>query len=312
MTIEEMKSKKIELGLTNEMIAQASGLPLSTIQKVLSGTTKAPRRSTLEAMQTVLLAEDLRRRKAIVEQDEERLYYEKKNEETAHSYTLSGRIMPGILREPALAYGTSPKKEWSPEQLRLSKKGGYTLDDYYALPEDMRVELIDGDFYVMLAPAFIHQKILGDLHILFRECIDAHEMDCEVFLSPCDVRLDRDNRTMVEPDLLVICGGYDLGAQHFDGAPDLTLEILSPSTRAKDMLLKLHKYQHAGVKEYWIVDPDKETVLVYDFRNDDLYPEKYSFTDVIPIHISDGACSIDFAKIQRSLQKAREREKAGK
>ena len=185
------------------------------------------------------------------------------------------------------------------------KDGEYTLDDYYALPDERRVELIDGVFYDMSAPAVIHQKILGELHILFRECMDAHEGECEVYLSPCDVRLDCDNKTMVQPDLLVICGPYDLGAKRFEGAPDLVLEILSPSTRSKDMLLKLYKYQNAGVKEYWIVDPDRETVMVYDFRDDNFYPEKYDFDSVIPIHISGGQCSIDFSRVNRALKKVR-------
>ncbi len=157
----------------------------------------------------------------------------------------------------------------------------------------------------MSAPAVIHQKILGELFILFRECMDAHEGECEVYLSPCDVRLDMDNRTMVQPDLLVICKDYDLGAKCFDGAPDLVLEILSPSTRSKDMLLKLYKYQNAGVKEYWIIDPEHDTVLVYDFREDNYYPEKYDFDSVIPIHISDGTCSIDFSRVNLALKKVR-------
>ena len=114
-----------------------------------------------------------------------------------------------------------------------------------------------------------------------------------------------DNKTMVQPDLLVICKEYDLGAKRFEGAPDLVLEILSPSTRSKDMLLKLYKYQNAGVKEYWIVDPDHETVLVYDFREGNFYPEKHDFDSVIPIHISDGACSIDFSRVNRALKKGR-------
>ncbi|MBQ1923982.1 MAG: Uma2 family endonuclease, partial [Lachnospiraceae bacterium] len=185
------------------------------------------------------------------------------------------------------------------------KDGEYTLDDYYALPDERRVELIDGTFYDMSAPAVIHQKILGELYILFRECADAHDGQCEVFLSPCDVRLDMDNKTMVQPDLLVICHDYDLDAKRFEGAPDLVLEILSPSTRAKDMLLKLYKYQNAGVREYWIVDPDHERVLVYDFGTDSFYPDQYDFESLIPIHISEGLCSIDFSKVSRALKKVR-------
>ena len=148
------------------------------------------------------------------------------------------------LREPSGTYKVSA------EDTR------YTIDDYYALPEDRRVELIDGVIYDMTAPSGIHQQILGDLHILFRECADRHGMPCEVLLSPFDVRLDKDNYTMVQPDLLVVCGEYDAAHEiRFEGAPDLVVEILSPSTRSKDQLLKLIKYERAGVREYWIVDP---------------------------------------------------------
>jgi Uma2 family endonuclease len=223
---------------------------------------------------------------------------EKSSRDTDFTYeNCPGRNSPDLVKEAAADYNSStsaPKKD-----------GEYTLDDYYALPDERRVELIDGVFYDMSAPAVIHQKILGELHILFRECTDAHEGRCEVYLSPCDVRLDMDNKTMVQPDLLVICRSYDLDAKRFEGAPDLVLEILSPSTRSKDMLLKLYKYQNAGVKEYWIVDPDHETVLVYDFREDNFYPEKYDFDSVIPIHISDGQCSIDFSRVNRALKKVR-------
>jgi len=286
MTIEELKSRKIALGLTNEMIAKAADLPLSTVQKIMSGATKAPRKASLVAIETVLTDEERRRNAA------------DHTQVTRNNYTYEN--LPearGIVRESAAEYKYAP--------VTGKKDGEYTLDDYYALPDERRVELIDGVFYDMSAPAVIHQKILGELFILFRECSDAHEGECEVYLSPCDVRLDRDNKTMVQPDLLVICGPYDLGAKRFEGAPDLALEILSPSTRSKDMLLKLYKYQNAGVKEYWIVDPDHETVMVYDFRNDNFYPEIYDFDAVIPIHISGGQCSIDFSRVNRALKKVR-------
>ncbi len=256
MTIEEMKRRKTALGLTNEMIAQAAGVPLSTIQKIMSGVTKAPRKLTLEAIESVLFAEEQRRSNRT-----EQLPAADTVQHTGSAYgDLPGNSAAGMVKEPAAGYSFTKTAE--------KKDGEYTLDDYYALPDERRVELIDGVFYDMSAPAVIHQKILGELHLLFRECTDAHEGECEVYLAPCDVRLDMDNKTMVQPDLLVICKEYDLGAKRFEGAPDLVLEILSPSTRSKDMLLKLYKYQNAGVKEYWIVDPDHETILVYDFRED--------------------------------------------
>lgn len=324
MTLEEMKNKKTELGLTNEMISQSSGIPLSTIQKIMSGATKAPRRVTLEAIETVLLTEEQKKERSVArsvsgktgfsyEQPKERPAYAVResmpNYNTLHNFESD---KPYAVENDKF-YAVEDNKPstinksgaHAPQTQAEKKNGEYTLDDYYALPDERRVELIDGVFYDMAAPAVIHQKILGELFVLFRECADAHEGECEVFVAPCDVRLDCDNKTMVQPDIFLICHPYDLGAKALDGAPDLTLEILSPATRAKDMLLKLHKYQNAGVKEYWIVDPDHDTVLVYDLRSDDFYPEKYDFDSVIPIHISDGKCSIDFSRVSSALARVR-------
>ena len=349
MTLEEMKNKKTELGLTNEMISQSSGIPLSTIQKIMSGATKAPRRVTLEAIETVLLTEEQKKERSVArsvsgktgfsyEQPKERSAYAVReampnyntlhNLESDKSYAVENNKPYALdscksyaaennksyATESNLPYAFEGNKPYAtinrssshaPQTQAEKKNGEYTLDDYYALPDERRVELIDGVFYDMTAPAVIHQKILGELFVLFRECFDAREGECEVFVAPCDVRLDCDNKTMVQPDIFLICHPYDLGAKALDGAPDLTLEILSPATRAKDMLLKLHKYQNAGVKEYWIVDPDHDTVLVYDLRSDDYYPEKYDFDSVIPIHISEGKCSIDFSRVSSALARVR-------
>ena len=309
MTLEEMKNKKTELGLTNEMISQSSGIPLSTIQKIMSGATKAPRRITLEAIETVLLTEAQKKERSVARSVSGKtgFSYEQPKERSAYAVR---EAMPNYNTlhnlEGNKPYAAINKSSSHAPQTQAEKKNGeYTLDDYYALPDERRVELIDGIFYDMAAPAVIHQKILGELFVLFRECADALESECEVFVAPCDVRLDCDNKTMVQPDIFLICHPYDLGAKALDGAPDLTLEILSPATRAKDMLLKLHKYQNAGVKEYWIIDPDHDTVLVYDLRSDDFYPEKYDFDSVIPIHISDGKCSIDFSRVSSALARVR-------
>lgn len=279
MTIEEMKQRKQELGYTNEELSRISGVPQSTIEKIFGGSTKSPRKATIDALTNVL-----------------------KKKYTYNSAVRKAPV-PGELRETAFTYNRDiPDRDSAPVlQILPAKQGSYTIEDYYALPDDQRVELIDGVFYDMGAPAMIHQKILGDLYLLFRECVDSHNGSCEVYLSPCDVCLDRDNRTMVQPDLLVICHEYDLTARAVEGAPELVVEILSPSTRSKDMLLKLYKYQRASVREYWIVDPENRIVSVYDFRNEDFYPQKYDFKDTIPIAISGGECSIDFSRIDKRI-----------
>lgn len=259
MTLEEMKRRKAELGLTNEMLAKASGIPASTIQKIFSGTTAAPRRMTLEALWKALTPD-------------------------------------GMLKETSLQYGSAV------QELPETQDTRHTIEDYYALPDEQRVELIDGIFYDMSAPSMVHQLILGTLFVLFDRCAEKHGGTCDVYMAPCDVRLDMDNYTMVQPDILVICRDYDAAAIRFEGAPDLCVEILSPSTRSKDMFLKLYKYQNAGVREYWVVDPKYRTVTVHHFT-EDYSPKKYSFDDSIPVEISGGECVIDFSVIHERLKK---------
>ena len=266
MTLKELKEKKLETGLTNAMISKVSGVPLSTVEKIFGGTTKAPRKATMEAIERVLAAEASR--------------------------TLYTHVAPtGMVMDTPATYNASP----NPKKL-------YTIDDYYALPEDQRMELIDGVFYDIGAPAMAHQLIIGELYLLFRECTDAHASNCDVILSPCDVRLDKDNYTMVQPDLLVICREYDTTGIRYEGAPDLTVEVLSPSSRKKDMFLKLYKYQNAGVREYWIVDSKTKTVIVHRLEAENYRPEIYGFDAVIPVGISGGKCSIDFSRVTRRLE----------
>ena len=262
MTIQEMKNRKRELGLSNQEISRLSGIPVGTLQKIFSGKTSSPRKETIHALEKLFKQEP-------------------------RSYTMP-MPKPSFVQEAAAEYLTK-------------KPGEYTLDDYYAIPDERRVELIDGVIYDMSSPSLIHQTILGELHLQFRACTDAHGGNCEIYLSPCDVQLDRDNKTMLQPDLIVICRDHDRTARCLTGAPDLTIEILSPSTRSKDMLLKLNKYYNAGVREYWIVDPKSKEVYVYCFTKTDFKPEVYSFDSQIPIHISDGTCNIDFAKINKKL-----------
>lgn len=265
MTIDEMKEKKRELGMTNEMISKASGVPLSTVQKVFGGVTASPRKLTLSAIEAALLTE-----------------VKNKSCYAAHPALYKNQL----LHEPAGNYNT----------VRRDKI--YTLDDYYALPEEQRVELIDGVIYDMTGPASIHQMILGDLYILFRECADRYSMPCEIFLSPFDVRLDKDNYTMVQPDLLAVCGKMDVENMiRYEGAPDLVVEIISPSSRSKDQVLKLYKYQNAGVREYWIVDPKFKTVTVHYFEDEEYAPQHYTFASQIPVNISQGKCTIDFSRV---------------
>lgn len=100
----------------------------------------------------------------------------------------------------------------------------------------------------------------------------------------------------MKPDVLVICDRSRVIRRCIYGAPDFVVEILSPSTRRKDVTIKLNKYMNAGVREYWVIDPIQRKVLVYDFFAE-TYPVIYGFDTKIPVAIWDGDCVIDFQEI---------------
>ena len=176
------------------------------------------------------------------------------------------------------------------------KQGEYTLEDYLALPKERRVELIDGVIYDMGSPTGYHQLIAGQLYSILLSWIQGGKGDCMPFISPMDVQLDYDNKTIVQPDVLILCDKSKYTPARIVGAPDYVAEILSKSTRRKDIFIKLSKYKNAGVREYWMIDPDRKTVMVWNFEKDDEV-QMYGFRDRIPVGIYNGECVIDFAEI---------------
>ena len=290
MTIQEMIDKKKELGYTNETLAKISGVPLGTVQKIFAGITRAPRRSTIVALEAVLSGEE-------------------KKADTEYSYSYENVSKPDVVRESARAYGAAvvaespdaPAKASYPGAPGDPAQGTYTLDDYYALPDDRRVELIDGVIYDMASPLRIHQAILLMMSYQLYPCVASHP-ECEMFIAPADVCLDNDDRTILQPDLYITCGKNETDKRRFNGAPDFIIEILSPSNRKHDMILKYQKYMEAGVREYWIVDPENLKVIVYHFEKNDL-PTLYTFEDTIPVKISGGECSVEFKKILTAIQR---------
>lgn len=166
----------------------------------------------------------------------------------------------------------------------------YTVDDIYALPEGTRAELIDGDMYMLAAPGRTHQRILGSMYRKISDYIDVNNGSCEVDIAPFAVFLNEDDRTYVEPDISVVCDPSKLDDRGCNGAPDWIIEIVSPGSKRMDYFTKLFKYRTAGVREYWIVDPEKEKVMVYLFDCGDA--SMYDFTDEISVGIYDGDLKI--------------------
>ena len=167
--------------------------------------------------------------------------------------------------------------------LASAERKRYPIDDIYALPEGQRAELIDGQIYSMAPPKRIHQRLVHQFERIIGNYIVEKHGDCEVYPAPFAVFLNADNKNYVEPDISVICDKNKLDEYGCNGAPDWIIEIVSPGSRKMDYNIKLFKYRTAGVKEYWIVDYEKNLVMVYDFQNED--GDDYTFSDTIQVGI---------------------------
>ena len=168
----------------------------------------------------------------------------------------------------------------------LRKEEAYTIEDIYALPDGERAELIDGKIYYMAPPSTKHQMLVMDLSYEIRDYIKRNNGECKVIPAPFAVFLNENNKDYVEPDISVICDQSKLDESGCHGAPDWIIEIVSPSSRKMDYYKKLFKYRTAGVREYWVVDIDKQIVTVYDFEHDNM--EEYSCGTDIPVGIYEG------------------------
>jgi len=162
----------------------------------------------------------------------------------------------------------------------------FTYSDYLTWDDDKRWELIYGVPRMMAAPTYNHQRILGSIFAEIFHYLKGKK--CEVFLAPCDVRLNHDTEDdiVVQPDLLIVCDPSKLDdIKSCKGAPDMIAEILSPSTGKHDRITKLKLYKDAGVREYWIIDPVRRTVQVNFFENPDK-PEIYYQDDTENIRVN--------------------------
>ena len=256
MNIEEMIQKKKEIGYSNQQIADISGVPLGTVQKIFSGITTAPRYQTLQALAAVFEKDKM----------EDDMFMEK----------------------ASYSYGTTARKY-------NDGQGDKRVEDYLAIPDNERVELIDGVFYDMTAPTTVHQRIGFLLGLLFERYIDSNGGKCIPFVAPTDVQLDSDDKTMVQPDVFVVCDRSKIIKARVVGAPDLVIEVLSPNNWYMDIYRKKAKYEKAGVREYWIILPDEKKVHVYNFEASSDFIE-YTFMDKIPVAIWDNKLEIDFKK----------------
>lgn len=244
-----LRTYKELLNITYHELAEQSGIPESTVKKVMTGQTKSPRRRTVKEIEKVLGISD-----RIKESD---------------TYTKGA----------------------------VADKRKYTIDDYYTLPDDIRVELMDGAFYYMEAPSTYHQTIIFQMSMQIGNFISKSKGKCKVFFAPLDVQLDCDDYTMLQPDIFIVCDKEKLKEKCVFGPPDFACEVISPSNSTNYMMRKCSKYLEAGVREYWEVNIKKKTITVYYFEKDE-EPCTYTFKDKVPVRIYEGKLKIDFKAIE--------------
>ena len=171
----------------------------------------------------------------------------------------------------------------------------YTTEFIENLPEGERAELIDGHIYYMGTPSRIHQEISMELATEIKNYIKSKNGLCKVYTAPFAVYLNEDDKNYVEPDISVICDKSKLNDKGCLGSPDWIIEIVSPSSIRLDYHIKLFKYRTAGIREYWIVDPLKNLITVYNFENE--MTEICNFNDIVKVGIYEDLY-IDFSQIE--------------
>lgn len=150
----------------------------------------------------------------------------------------------------------------------LLKENSFTTQDILNLPEGERAELLDGALYMMAPPSSTHQILVMGLSAAFFNYIQKKGGPCKVLPAPFAVFIKKDDSNYVEPDVSVICNTDLISDRGCEGAPDLVIEVVSPSSRRMDYTLKNALYSSAGVREYWIVDPEKMRTTVYYYEQD--------------------------------------------
>ena len=171
----------------------------------------------------------------------------------------------------------------------------YTYEEWAELDDGNRYELLGGEIIMMAPPSTRHQKISGEIFKQIAVYLD--DKPCDVYSAPFGVRLHKKKDTAFQPDITVVCDPSKITEKGCVGAPDLIVEILSSSTARHDKITKFREYLRAGVKEYWIVNPEEKLVTAYRLKDGEYVADVYG-DDSAPAQVLPG-CEIDLAKVFR-------------
>lgn len=167
--------------------------------------------------------------------------------------------------------------------------------DYLKWDEKQKYELIEGVPYLLASPSVLHQRTVGNIYFAFKNSIK----ECSVFISPLDLLLveneesPMDSKNVVQPDVFVVCDENKIKEKYCIGAPNIIVEVVSPSTASKDAIEKFNLYEKFKVKEYWLIRPEEKTVTVFRLENERYgRPDVYDENGEIPLFIENGKIKV--------------------
>ena len=291
MEVSDLKKRKKDLHLTTAKLAYLAELPVGTVSKIMTGETKNPSYVTIEKIDAALLKEEMILR---LENYRKELfaYIAEHSDETVDQkdFEKMYREKHHLTDEP-LPYAVMNENNTTKGNLALYREYYVSLNDIKNIEENRLVELLKGQIIFNEAPSFFHQQIVQNLGRCIESFIKQNHGKCRMFNVGVNVRLCEDDYTMLIPDVVVNCDDSRLTETGIDGAPDWIIEVVSKGSRYRDYNSKMHAYMEYGVREYWIVDPEKERVTTY-IEGEPMMAYVYSFDDVVPVYIYEGKLSI--------------------
>lgn len=229
--------------------------------------------------------------------------YEQLEEITGVSKAAIRKALNGRTKQPRRATIAALRQvltRFFPDQEDL-QHGLFGMEDYMALPDRRRVEMIDGVFYEMEEPIRVHQVMREGIVAALTDQLREQDMSWVIPAADAEVQPDEDGLTVVRPDMFMVCDGSGLADGRYAGPPDFVIEIMSSLTRHKDMQVKRRKYAAAGVREYWLADVTARSVMVLTFGENEA-AHLFGMDETVPVGISEGRLKVDFGDILRQMQ----------
>ena len=286
MTIEELKARKKQLNLTTKDLAYLAELPLGTVSKIFTGETKKPSYLTIEKLDAALKREEMLTRVRAYEQAMKE-YFSKHPEDDGNQSKFEAlyRKEHHLSSEP-IPYAVPIEDDLVTRGHLALQYRNMTVSDLEDLGEQRGYQLIDGHLIVAQMAGVKHQRMVRYIGRQIEKFILDNGGKCEVFDVGVNVFPDEDDLTLVIPDIAVVCNPSMIDDRGIQGAPDWIVEVVSASTRKIDYHKKLHKYMDSGVREYWIVDIDRQMVTVC-VNGEPMQISIFNFEQDIPVMIYD-------------------------